>query len=244
MSEDKPIIAMNLCTRSMDDMFYIRRGYTSAIQMAGGMPVGFPLMADRDYAKRVIDLADGILLPGSLTDIDPKYYGAEPTPHYGESGPERDESDFFLLEEAKQRNIPVFGICFGHQSLNVFCGGTLYQDIPHELQTPITHWQGEPYAAPVHTVKVIEGSLVHRVFQKETVDVNSIHHQGVKTLGYGLRPTAYSPDGIVEAYENTEGWFLMGVQWNPERMWTEHPLQGNLFREFIAQAREWRTRNR
>lgn len=244
MSESRPVIVINLCTRSVDDMFYIRRGYTEAIKMAGGYPIALPLMADREYSKRVIELADGVLLPGSLTDVDPRHYGADETPFFGEKGPERDESDFFLLEAAKERKVPVFGICFGHQSLNVFHGGVLYQDIPHELHSPVTHWQGEPYSTPVHTVDLTENSIVHRIFQKKTVEVNSIHHQGVKKLAPGLRATAISPDGIVEAYESVNGWFQMGVQWHPERMFKEHPLQGELFKEFIAAAGKWRRGNR
>lgn len=244
MSETKPVILINLCTRSADDMFYIRRGYTEAIQMAGGVPVGLPLMADRDYARHVIEIADGVLLPGSLTDVDPRHYGAETTPYFGEKGPERDTSDFFLLDEARSRGVPVFGICFGHQSLNVFNGGALYQDIPHELNSPVTHWQGEPYSTPVHTVDIAEDSILQRIFRKKTVEVNSIHHQGIKTLAPNLRATAYAPDGIVEAYESRNGWFLMGVQWHPERMFREHPVQGQLFRHFIQQAAKWRHEHR
>ena len=243
-AEQKPLILINLCTRSADDMFYIRRGYPEAIKMAGGIPVGLPLMADRDYAKRVIEMADGILLPGSLTDVDPSFYDAEITPFFGEKGPERDDSDFFLLEQAQQRKVPAFGICFGHQSLNVFMGGSLYQDIPHDLKSAVQHWQGEPYAKPVHTVDVEADSIVHRVFQEKTVDVNSIHHQGIKSLAPSLRATAHAPDGIIEAYESNNGWYLMGVQWHPERMFKEHPKHGELFKEFISAARNWRRENR
>jgi putative glutamine amidotransferase len=245
MSEYKPIILINLCTKSGDEMFYIRRGYVEAILAAGGAPVNLPLMANRDYAARVVDLADGVLLPGSLTDVDPKYYAAEISPYYGQKGPERDESDFFLLEQAAQRKIPVFGICYGHQSLNVFNGGTLYQDIPHDLNSRILHWQEEPYDRPVHSVQVEEDSLVHRIFQQREIEVNSIHHQGVKTAASNLRPTAYSPDGVIEAYENRNGGqFLMGVQWHPERMWRNSPPHFALFREFVNQARKWHIQNR
>jgi putative glutamine amidotransferase len=245
MNDYKPIILINLCTRSTDDMFYIRRGYLEAIKNAGGVPVALPLMADRDYAQRVIELADGILLPGSLTDVDPKYYGSSISPYYGESGPERDESDFYLLEKAAERKMPVFGICFGHQSLNVFNGGSLYQDIPHDLNSNVTHWQGEPYHLPAHTVKVEEGSIIYKIFGKNEIEVNSIHHQGVKTIAPNLRPTSYSPDGVIESYENRNGGqFLMGVQWHPERMWRESPPQAALFQEFISAANQWHQKNR
>ncbi|HEY4492346.1 MAG TPA: gamma-glutamyl-gamma-aminobutyrate hydrolase family protein, partial [Acidobacteriota bacterium] len=120
MKEYKPVILINLCTKTGDDMFYIRRGYVEAIMHAGGIPVALPLVADQDYASRVAEIADGVLLPGSLTDVDPKYYNAPVSPHFGQKGPERDQSDFFLLEHAFKKKAPVFGICYGHQSLNVF----------------------------------------------------------------------------------------------------------------------------
>ncbi len=245
IKETKPIIFVNLCTKSGDELFYIRRGYLEAIHAAGGIPITLPLMANRDYAERVCDLADGVLLPGSLTDVDPKLYNAEVSPYYGQKGPERDQSDFFLLEKAFEKKLPVFGICFGHQCLNVFCGGALYQDLPHDVQGNINHWQSEPYNLPVHTVKVESGSIVHRLFQKEEISVNSIHHQGIKTVAGNLRPTAYSPDGIVEAYENKNGnQFLMGTQWHPERMWQDEPSQFSLFQEFVGAAKQWRQKNR
>src|SRR5437870_4696256 len=157
----KPVIAINLCTKSGDDMFYIRRGYIEAIMKAGGVPVALPLVADKDFAARIVEFADGVLLPGSITDVDPKHYKAKVSPYFGQKGPERDQSDFYLLENAFERKIPVFGICFGHQSLNVFCGGSLFQDIPHDVGTGIQHWQQEPYSHPVHRVKVSPDSIVH-----------------------------------------------------------------------------------
>ena len=245
MKEYKPVILVNLCTKSGDDMFYIRRGYIEAIMHSGGIPMALPLMADKDYAMRVAELADGILLPGSLTDVDPQYYHSNVSPYFGQKGPERDQSDFFLLEHAVQHKTPVFGICYGHQSLNVFCGGTLYQDIPHDLNSDIQHWQNEPYNLPAHRVRVEENSIVYRLFQKREIEVNSIHHQGVKTLGASLRATAYSPDGVIEAYENRNGGqFLMGVQWHPERMWREYPSHAALFDTFINAAKKWCSENR
>jgi putative glutamine amidotransferase len=244
MKQNKPVILINLCTKADDDMFYIRRGYVEAIMNAGGIPMGLPLVANRDYAERVVDFADGVLLPGSLTDVDPKYYGTDVTPHFGLKGPEREESDFYLLEFAFKKKLPVFGICYGHQSLNVFCGGSLYQDIPHDLHSNVQHWQEEPYNHPIHSVTVESDSIVHRIFQKNEIEVNSIHHQGVKNIAPTLKPTAVSPDGVIEAYENRNGGqFLMGVQWHPERMWREFPEQFSLFLEFISAAKKWHQAN-
>ncbi len=162
-----------------------------------------------------------------------------------QKGPERDKSDFYLLEKAFDKKIPVFGICFGHQCLNVFCGGSLHQDLPHDVKSNVVHWQDEPYNLPAHNVTVEKDTLLSRLFGKTELPVNSIHHQGVKTVASNLRASAYSPDGIVEAYENRNGGqFLMGVQWHPERMWQDDPAQLGLFNEFVGAARKWRQENR
>lgn len=245
MSEYKPNIVINLCSHGGDDKFYLRSGYIESVMRAGGFPIALPTVGDKEYAARVIEFADGIILPGSITDVHPKYYGSEKSAFYGEEGIERDQSDFFLLEEAFNRKVPVFGICFGHQSLNVFCGGSLYQDLSHDTQTNINHRQWDLNAPPTHTVKIEENSIVSRIFGQSVLPVNSFHHQGVKTLGSNLEATAHAPDGVIEAYELRNGsHFVMGVQWHPERMWREYPAQLLLFKELIAAARKWHLENR
>lgn len=245
MNHYKPNILINLCSHGGDDKFYLRSGYIESVMKAGGYPIALPTVGDRDYAARVIEFADGILLPGSITDVHPKHYGAQKSPFFGEEGHTRDNSDFYLLEEAFKRKIPVLGICFGHQSLNVFCGGTLYQDIAHETHSDINHRQWDLNAPPTHTVKIEPDSVLGRVFNQTVVPVNSFHHQGVKELGSSLKATAFSPDGVIEGYENRNGnQFILGVQWHPERMWREHPIQLRIFEELISAASKWHRENR
>lgn len=245
MNTYKPNIVINLCSHGGDDKFYIRSGYVESVMKAGGFPIALPTVADKEYAKRVIEFADGVILPGSITDVNPKFYGTEKSQFCGEEGVARDQSDFFLLDEAFKRKIPVFGICFGHQSLNVFCGGSLYQDLAHETHTNINHRQWDLNSPPTHTVKMEDDSIVHRLFEQHVIPVNSFHHQGVKKLASNLRATAYAPDGVVESYENrNNGHFLMGVQWHPERMWREFPVQLRLFEEFISAAGNWHAENK
>lgn len=246
MNQYKPVILIDLCAHGGDDKFYIRHGYVDAIIRAGGYPVGLPLLGDRDYAKRMIEVADGVMLPGSLTDVDPKLYGAELLDHCGELGPKRDESDFFLLELAAERKMPVFGICYGHQVLNVFYGGSLYQDLHHEIHSNIQHRQQDPNAPPSHSVHFEEDSRIYKMFDhQKVIEVNSFHHQGVKKVAPTLRATSYSPDGLVESYENRNGGqYVLGVQWHPERMWREFPQQLNLFTDFMESARQWHLKNR
>lgn len=246
MKQYKPVVLIDLCAHGGDDKFYIRHGYIDALIRAGAYPVGLPLLGDRDYAQRMIEVADGVLLPGSITDVDPKRYGEKKTESCGELGPKRDASDFYLLELARDRKMPVFGICYGHQVVNVFYGGSLYQDIAHEIDSKIQHRQLDPNAPPAHSVSLAKDSRIYKLFdQQPVIEVNSFHHQGVKEAAPPLRPTSISPDGLVESYENRNGGqYVMGVQWHPERMWREFPLHLNLFKEFVEAARQWHTTNR
>jgi putative glutamine amidotransferase len=241
---NRPIIAINHCIPH-EEGFLIPRAYLDAIRGAGGVPIVLPLLADRDYARHAMEAADGVLLPGSKTDVDPRHYRATRKPWCGERSRERDRSDFLLLEKAFQRKVPVLGICYGQQSLNVFCGGSLYQDLGRELGNGVRHRQKPPYARHSHTVSVDVDSRIYRIFRKRIVRVNSIHHQGVRELGRGLRATAWAPDGLIESYEaERNGHFVLGVQWHPERMWRKSAPQQALFRDFVEAARLWRARNR
>ena len=216
------------------------RHYLDAIIWAGGLPLMIPTLADagiiREYAQRI----DGVLLPGSPTDIDPKRYGAEPHPKLGKPYPERDVTDFTLLEEAEKNGRPVLGICFGVQSLNVYRGGSLVQDIPSLVSNAVAHDNDDVADNPAdparHMIRVAEGSLISRLAGKTDVDVNSYHNQSVQNSGRGLRPVAFAPDGVIEAVEDTSGRFIVGVQWHPERGFQTDPLSQALFKAFIQAA--------
>ena len=138
---------------------------------------------------------------------------------------------------AEQASLPVLGICFGAQSLNVFRGGTLIQDIPSIVATPVFHDDhGEPEQPARHPVRMSNGSILARLAGTETMEVNSFHHQSVANPGENLRAVATAPDGVIEAIEDVNGKFVIGVQWHPERGFQEDAFAKALFTAFIEEA--------
>jgi putative glutamine amidotransferase len=235
---EKPWIGIP--TRYHDKSEYIGqvRHYLEAVIAAGGLPLMIPTTTDRRLTAEYVKRADGILLPGSPTDIDPGVYGAAPHEKLGKRYPERDATDFAILELVESYpKMPVLGICFGVQSLNVYRGGSLVQDIPAQVQAPVIHDDEDDNVQARHVVRIAEGSLIHGLAGTSNMEVNSYHHQAVATPGRNLRPVAFANDGVIEAVEDTTGRFIVGVQWHPERGWQEDSFSKALFAAFIEQAR-------
>ena len=216
--------------------FYLGRDYSEGVEALGGIPLMINLIPNAEYIAEVVSDLDGILLPGSNSDTDPAYYGEDPHPKLGRVVPEKDETDRLVLAEAEKRDLPVFGICFGMQALNVYRGGSLIQDIESQVKSPLKHDQEKPLARNSHELKIEKGSRL-AAFAKgiEKVSVNSHHHQAVKKVGENLRATAWTNDGVIECIEDTrKGKFVVGVQWHPELSWKTDRLSGKLFEEFLA----------
>jgi putative glutamine amidotransferase len=214
------------------------RHYLDAILWAGGLPLMIPTIDDAAIVRKYLQRVHGILLPGSPTDIDPKRYGAAPHEKLGKLYPERDSTDFAILDFVEQqKNIPLLGICFGIQSLNVYRGGSLVQDIPAVIGEPLIHDEDDPRPAARHMVRVAEDSLIGRLVGDSEMEVNSYHHQAVASPGRNLRPVAFANDGVIEAVEDTTGRFVLGVQWHPERGWKDDVFSKALFGRFIEEAR-------
>jgi putative glutamine amidotransferase len=202
-----------------------------------------PVFAPAETVAEYVERLDGILLPGSSSDIDPARYGAPPHPRLGKLTPEREALDFSLLEHADRARLPVLGICFGIQSLNVFRGGTLVQDIPSVVAAPVRHDDhGEPPEPARHIVRLDRDSLLGRLADADTVEVNSFHHQGIEKPGKSLNAVAAAPDGVVEAVEDPSARFVVGVQWHPERSFRDDPFSQALFQAFIRAAGEFKGR--
>jgi putative glutamine amidotransferase len=220
--------------------FYLARDYSQAVEAAGGLPVHIPLIPRRDFIKQVLADMDGLLLPGSNSDVDPQRYGRNPHPQLGVVHPEKDETDLLSLIEAEERALPLFAICFGAQVLNVSRGGTLIQDIVSQHPGAIKHEQGAPRDRHSHEVRLVADSSAGQAANAETVPVNSHHHQAIETVGRELVATAWAPDGLVEAVEDPRGdRFVMGVQWHPEIGWERDRFSQALFNRFIAEARSY-----
>ena len=236
----RPRIGITMRLELETQRFYLARFYSEAVEAAGGLPVLIPLIPSADFIKAVMTNLDGLLLPGSDSDVDPLRYGREPHPKLGNVHPEKDATDLLALAEAEERAMPVFAICFGLQSLNVSRGGTLIQDVGSEHPNAIKHEQGAPRDRASHRVRILEGSMLGQLAGSDSAPVNSHHHQAVETLGRELVATAWASDDLIEAAEDPRGdrW-VMGVQWHPELAWEKDPLSLSLFNRFIEEARKF-----
>ena len=130
--------------------FYLGRDYSEAVEAAGGLPIHISLIPKAEYIESVVAQLDGILLPGSDSDVDPLRYGQQPHPQLGTVQTIKDETDLLVIAAAERRRIPIFAICFGMQVLNVSRGGTLIQDINSQVPNAIKHEQGAPRDRPAH----------------------------------------------------------------------------------------------
>ena len=213
------------------------RRYIDAIESFGGLALLIPVLAGEELVSEYVDRINGILLPGSSTDVDPAHYGCEPHDRIGRIFAEREGLDFTLLEMAERRQLPVLGICFGAQSLNVFRGGSLFQDIPSEIPDASAHdREGRPQEAKAHRVRVAPGSRLQEVLNVNEIHVNSYHHQSVREPGRDLRVVGTAPDGVIEAIEDTGDRFVMGVQWHPETGWSNDGFSQALFAALMESA--------
>ncbi len=228
--------------------------YERAVVLAGGEPLRIPLDRTPEEVGALMDRCDGVLLPGSNADIDPARFQQARSPHTAKSDPRRDDVDTLLLDDAYAGRKPVLGICYGLQSLNVYCKGSLIQHIPDFLpeatRSKVNHEAGRTVAI-AHSVEVSGDSLLAKIIGKAdsnqksrdgssiVVPVNSSHHQSADALGKGLRIVALSPDdGIIEAVEGTAtDHFVLAVQWHPERSVDEDEASRKLFRALIEAAK-------
>jgi putative glutamine amidotransferase len=214
--------------------------YVAAAETAGLRPVEISLgLSAAQLAEKIGDL-DAFILPGSPADVHPCLFSAAVHPNCSISDPCRETTDFAILAHALKEQKPVLAICYGTQSLNVFLGGTLLQDIPTEITTKIQHpWTGHAGPEPHHLIEIESGSRLAQLAGAEEVQVNSSHHQSVLDPGKNLRIVAHAPDNVVEAIEWTgDSNWVTGVQWHPERMTAADRFAQALFADFAAAARK------
>jgi putative glutamine amidotransferase len=234
MVDARPRIGITMRIELETDRFYLSRYYSEAVEAAGGLPVHISLIPDAEYISAVLDNLDGILLPGSDSDVDPLRYNREPHPKLGAVHPLKDMTDTLVLKEIERRGTPLFAICFGMQILNVMRGGTLIQDLESQMPEAIKHQQGAPRDRQSHRVRLLEGSLLAELAGSPSALVNSHHHQAIETVGRDLVATAWTADGLVEALEDPRAErFALAVQWHPEIAWEHDEFSKQLFGSFV-----------
>ncbi len=240
-----PRIGLTMRLEQATGRFYLGRDYSKALENFGAIPLHIGLIPNKENIRECVKTLDGILLPGSDSDVDPLNYNEQPLPGLGNVIQEKDETDFLVLEAAEEFNLPVFAICFGMQSLNVFRGGTLFQDIESQVEHPIKHQQGMPLNRNSHNLTVsgkgILNDITKTIFDSNQIIVNSHHHQSVKTPGENLKITARAKDDVIECIEDIrENRFIIGVQWHPELSWKEDKLSFELFKVFVEHCNKKR----
>lgn len=199
---------------------YLEQRMALSLHRAGGVPVGLPDLQDPEATDALLSRVDGLLLAGGA-DLSPRSYGEEPLRPEWSGDPIRDAYELQLVRAARARGLPILGICRGLQLLNVALGGRLYQDIVTQREGALVHRDWQQYDALGHEIRVDPDSWISRIYGGATaLQINSIHHQGLRELAPSLRATAWAPDGVIEAVQRREGpeW-IMAVQWHPE--WLE-----------------------
>lgn len=219
------------------------RTYRDAVSSWGAVIVPIALADPASESSVRLQHIDGLLIPGG-DDVDPMLYGERPHPKLEKVNRAFDEFELAALRIAVERGIPVLGICRGHQLMNVFRGGTLWQDIPAQAAsgTDILHRLRVDGSSSLctHVIHLEPDTFIGELLSSPTIEVNSYHHQAIKQLGNDLRITANSPDGIVEAIESTSGPLFAGVQFHPEKMLPERAEFGRIFETFIDASRRFR----
>lgn len=217
----------------------LAEGYYLSVVKAGGTPVAIPPHNDKEALVTLLETLDGILFSGG-GDINPLLLGEEPLPQLHSVCPKRDEAELFLAREAFHRQIPMLGICRGIQVMAAALDGKVFQDIYVQGEgAKIKHSQDMPRHNVSHTVGIEEGSMLQSIFgNKQTLPVNSFHHQAVSDPGPHLKVSALSPDGIIEAVESSEHKALLGIQWHPECFILNHDeSMMSVFRWLVSEAR-------
>jgi putative glutamine amidotransferase len=242
-----PRIALSGVVRTWDgsDRTGLNAAYVQALLGAGGVPLILSPLIGPSLASAALDGVDGLILTGG-EDLDPTWYGAEPSAWLSPPSRERDLFELALFAVARQREMPILGICRGIQLINVGMGGTLFQDLPTEWPGTVNHRPDGPRNSRSHRVRLEPGSRAAEALGATTVIVNSSHHQGIKELAPGLLATGWTDDKLIEAVEApADTPWLLAVQWHPEEMHEDQlaPDRG-LFAALVRRASDGLVRER
>lgn len=218
----KPVIVISPQTHEIKNLPFEMKMYATPeknawqLQQRGAIPV-MPSFLSEEEAEQLMAMADGLFMTGGA-DVGPDLYGEEVEEFCGEIEKDRDVSDMNLLKAAAKLKKPIFSVCRGSQITNVFFGGKLYQDLNTQLGDMIKHPDYfTTKTEESHVINIVEGTPLHKLLGKDSIGVNSTHHQGYKVLGEKLMPMAFAPDGLCESfYLDSDDHWVRCYQWHPE----------------------------
>ena len=235
----KPLvgIASDLLTpkRSRNPKNVLDLGYCDGVLAAGGIPIQLPPFDREEDLEELVERLDGVVLP-SGGDLNPRKLGKRPHPAIKQMHPRRETSDRMLCKMVIERRIPALCVGVSMQLMNVLHGGTIFTHLPEDMP------RGMPHFDPLegshrHIVFITPATRLEAIYGEGEIRINSCHHQGIRTLGKGLRSGALAPDGLVEAIESTDpNWYMVGVQWHPQSD-TASALDRQLFEGFVDACR-------
>lgn len=212
----------------------VQHTYIRAVAQGGGIPILIPAILDEEDRDGLYSRLQGVLFSGG-GDIAIKYFTGEDHPKIAGVDDDRDVAELSLLKQSVEDGKPFLAICRGVQVMNVALGGTLYTHIPDQFQTALKHEQDE-FTTIAHPVNIDETSRMAEIFGETLLQVNSLHHQGLKDVASSLRVVGHAPDGLIEAVELPGHPYAMGVQWHPEWL-TDQPVMRRLFKSFVDAAK-------
>ena len=221
--------------RRKDDpsLHWVTPNMVNAVTSAGAEIVGLDYPAREEELLSILPTLDGLILAGG-PDVHPRYFGEEIDPHCGLIVEDRDEMELFLTRWAFEHDFPTLGVCRGMQVMNIALGGNIWQDIVHPLG--LVHRQTDDMRY-FHDV-IFEGEGILRgLVSSDRYPVNSYHHQAVKRVADGLTATAHAPDGVIEAIEQKDMRFFLGVQWHPESSYCADSFSKKIFAAFLGACR-------
>ncbi len=236
----RPVIAVSACRRTLDPhpFHVVGEKYLHAlVDAASGLPWIVPATGDGPLLDEVLERIDGLFLTGSYSNLEPHHYGGDPSRPGTLHDPHRDSTMLPLLRKALAVDVPLLAVCRGYQELNVVLGGSLHQHV-EEVPGYNDHRENpddpiDVQYGPSHDVHLVEGGALRQLTGRDTITVNSLHGQGIKTLAEGVTVEAVAEDGLIEAFSvDGHGDFALAVQWHPEWKATEDPVSLALFRAF------------
>jgi putative glutamine amidotransferase len=231
----KPLIGLTVSMETNREYYSTANRNVKAIIRAGGIPILLPYLIEQEDVGEIANRIDGLYATGG-GDIDPILFGEEPHPKLGVIIPERDQSEFILIQNMLERKKPILGVCRGSQVLNIAAGGDMYQDIYSQMDKELLqHSQQAPFDYGSHFVYVHKNSLLHKLTGEDRLRVNSYHHQANRMIPEAFQISGTASDGVIEAIESKAHPFVLGLQWHPEGMLeTNDTASLKIYEGFIA----------